>query len=84
METNLQRERFTVPIGPQHPALKEPEHFRFTVDGESSQTRWCAWDMPTGALRKPQKRATGYKIFTFWNASAVSAHTSMPPPIAWG
>ena len=34
METNLQRERFTVPIGPQHPALKEPEHFRFTVDGE--------------------------------------------------
>jgi ech hydrogenase subunit E len=27
-------ERFVVPIGPQHPALKEPEHFEFTVDGE--------------------------------------------------
>ncbi len=26
--------RFTVPIGPQHPALKEPGHFEFTVDGE--------------------------------------------------
>ncbi len=25
---------FTVPIGPQHPALKEPEHFLITVDGE--------------------------------------------------
>ncbi|HEY44284.1 MAG TPA: NADH dehydrogenase subunit [Anaerolineae bacterium] len=27
-------ETFTVPIGPQHPALKEPSHFRITVDGE--------------------------------------------------
>ncbi|MBN1668378.1 MAG: nickel-dependent hydrogenase large subunit [Anaerolineales bacterium] len=26
--------RFTIPIGPQHPALKEPGHFQFTVDGE--------------------------------------------------
>jgi ech hydrogenase subunit E len=25
---------FVVPIGPQHPALKEPEHFEFAVDGE--------------------------------------------------
>lgn len=28
-------ERFVIPIGPQHPALKEPEHFEFTVDGET-------------------------------------------------
>jgi len=27
--------KFVVPIGPQHPALKEPEHFEFTVDGET-------------------------------------------------
>ncbi len=26
--------RFVVPIGPQHPALKEPGHFEFAVDGE--------------------------------------------------
>jgi NADH-quinone oxidoreductase subunit D len=26
--------KFKVPIGPQHPALKEPGHFEFTVDGE--------------------------------------------------
>ncbi|MEM5775584.1 MAG: nickel-dependent hydrogenase large subunit, partial [Anaerolineaceae bacterium] len=25
---------FVVPIGPQHPALKEPAHFEFNVDGE--------------------------------------------------
>ena len=27
-------EKFVVPIGPQHPALKEPAHFEFTLDGE--------------------------------------------------
>ena len=27
-------DRFVVPIGPQHPALKEPGHFEFTVEGE--------------------------------------------------
>ncbi len=26
--------RFTIPIGPQHPALKEPGHFELEVDGE--------------------------------------------------
>jgi ech hydrogenase subunit E len=31
MET---QRKFIVPIGPQHPALKEPGHFQFTVDGE--------------------------------------------------
>jgi len=29
-----QAEKFVVPIGPQHPALKEPGHFEFTIDGE--------------------------------------------------
>jgi NADH-quinone oxidoreductase subunit D len=27
-------EKFILPIGPQHPALKEPAHFEFSVDGE--------------------------------------------------
>lgn len=34
MQVNKKTERFTVPIGPQHPALKEPGHFRFSVEGE--------------------------------------------------
>ena len=29
------REQFTIPIGPQHPALKEPGHFKLTVEGET-------------------------------------------------
>ena len=35
METNKAPEKFVVAIGPQHPALKEPGHFEFTVDGET-------------------------------------------------
>ena len=34
MTTNREPERFTIAIGPQHPALKEPGSFQFTVDGE--------------------------------------------------
>ena len=34
MERNTRQGSFTIPIGPQHPALKEPGHFQFTVDGE--------------------------------------------------
>lgn len=34
MEAHNKTEHFTVPIGPQHPALKEPGHFRISVDGE--------------------------------------------------
>jgi NADH-quinone oxidoreductase subunit D len=35
METQQDgRRKFVVPIGPQHPALKEPAHFEIAVDGE--------------------------------------------------
>ncbi len=34
METQESPQKFIVPIGPQHPALKEPGHFEFNVDGE--------------------------------------------------
>lgn len=34
MTSPMTPEKFIVPIGPQHPALKEPGHFEFTVDGE--------------------------------------------------
>ena len=30
MPENPATKRFTIPIGPQHPALKEPGHFQFT------------------------------------------------------
>src|SRR4030067_1596619 len=34
MEEIIERKPFEVSIGPQHPALKEPGNFQFTVDGE--------------------------------------------------
>lgn len=34
MQQDRAVERFTVPIGPQHPALKEPANFLITVEGE--------------------------------------------------
>jgi NADH-quinone oxidoreductase subunit D len=34
MAAHERGKKFVVPIGPQHPALKEPGHFEFTVDGE--------------------------------------------------
>ena len=34
MQISKTVEKFIVPIGPQHPALKEPGHFEFSVDGE--------------------------------------------------
>ncbi len=34
MTTGSVPKRFSIPIGPQHPALKEPGHFDFSVDGE--------------------------------------------------
>jgi len=34
MEESVKKNKFYCPIGPQHPALKEPGHFEFTVDGE--------------------------------------------------
>jgi len=34
VQTSDTVEKFIIPIGPQHPALKEPGHFEFTVDGE--------------------------------------------------
>jgi NADH-quinone oxidoreductase subunit D len=33
-EHEHQAETFIIPMGPQHPALKEPGHFEFTVEGE--------------------------------------------------
>jgi len=34
MQDRATIEKFRIPIGPQHPALKEPGHFLFTVEGE--------------------------------------------------
>lgn len=33
-QPHTEQRKFIVPIGPQHPALKEPGHFEFSVEGE--------------------------------------------------
>ncbi|MBN2554794.1 MAG: nickel-dependent hydrogenase large subunit [Anaerolineales bacterium] len=38
MENKEDSGKFIIPIGPQHPALKEPGHFEFGVDGEVIQS----------------------------------------------
>ena len=35
MHTSGNDNKFIIPIGPQHPALKEPAHFELTIDGET-------------------------------------------------
>ena len=30
----MTQKTLTIPLGPQHPALKEPENFTITLDGE--------------------------------------------------
>ena len=68
-------EKFIVPIGPQHPALKEPGHFEFTVDGETVTGAPCAWATCIAASRRPPKSATGRRTCICSNASAASART---------
>jgi len=34
LDNQVEARKFIVPIGPQHPALKEPGHFEFSVEGE--------------------------------------------------
>ena len=51
------REKFIVPIGPQHPALKEPGHFEFTVDGEIVTSASRAPGLCPPRHRKRHRRA---------------------------
>ena len=44
-------DRFVVPIGPQHPALKEPGHFEFTVEGRTKKSKAPKSDLVVLAQR---------------------------------
>ena len=48
----------TIPIGPQHPALKEPESFTHHARGREDHRRsTCAWATTTAASRRPARSA---------------------------
>ena len=77
-------EKFIVPIGPQHPALKEPGHFEFTVDGETVTSASGAPGLRASRHREGHRRvATGRRTCICWSASAASARTRTRCAIRW-
>ncbi len=53
-------DKFIVPIGPQHPALKEPGHFEFVVDGEIVREAY----MRLGYVHRGIEKATEERNWT--------------------
>ena len=67
---------FVVPIGPQHPALKEPGHFELTVDGEIVTHAAIRLGYVHRGIEKGPRIARGSSTSTSWSESAASAaHT---------
>ena len=52
--------RVVVPIGPQHPALKEPVNFRVVADGERIVELESTSPTLTAGSRRPPSSATSY------------------------
>ena len=59
MEAKQSPQKFVVPIGPQHPALKEPGHFEFTVEGE----------VITGATVRLGRNSNSYRLGNRYQSS---------------
>ncbi|MBE2198959.1 MAG: nickel-dependent hydrogenase large subunit [Anaerolinea sp.] len=76
MQTETQRERFTIPIGPQHPALKEPGHFLFTVDGEIVTDAKVRLGYAHRGLEKlAEKQNWVQNIYLFERVCGICSHT---------
>jgi ech hydrogenase subunit E len=57
-ETDEKPRRFVIPIGPQHPALKEPGHFEFTVEGEIVTSAWARLGYAHRGIEKAMEERT--------------------------
>ena len=58
-EPIIQPKNSSYPIGPQHPALKEPESFLIHLEGEKTPKRASsAWGTNIAASRKPAEERT--------------------------
>lgn len=76
MQADTQRERFTIPIGPQHPALKEPGHFRFNVDGEIVTGATVRLGYAHRGLEKlAEKQNWVQNIYLFERVCGICSHT---------
>ena len=68
-------EKFIVPIGPQHPALKEPGHFEFTVDGETvTQASIRLGYVHRGIEKAAENRSYIQDLYLFERVCGICAH----------
>ena len=74
MDTNGNN-KFIVPIGPQHPALKEPGHFEFTVDGEvvTGATMRLGY-AHRGIEKLVESRTWVQSLYTFERVCGICSH----------
>ncbi|MEI6289623.1 MAG: NADH-quinone oxidoreductase subunit C [Chloroflexota bacterium] len=67
---------FVVPIGPQHPALKEPGHFEFTVDGEVvTAARMRLGYAHRGIEKAAESRNWNQNLYLFERVCGICSHT---------
>ncbi len=67
---------FVVPIGPQHPALKEPGHFEFTVDGEIvTAARMRLGYAHRGIEKAAESRNWNQNLYLFERVCGICSHT---------
>ncbi|MBI3152199.1 MAG: NADH-quinone oxidoreductase subunit C [Chloroflexi bacterium] len=68
--------KFTVPIGPQHPALKEPGHFEFAVDGEIiTGARMRLGYVHRGIEKATEKRNWIQNLYLLERICGICSHT---------
>jgi NADH-quinone oxidoreductase subunit D len=68
--------KFTVPIGPQHPALKEPGHFEFSVDGEViTGARMRLGYVHRGIEKATQERNWIQNLYLLERVCGICSHT---------
>lgn len=66
---------FVVPIGPQHPALKEPGHFEFTVDGEVvTAARMRLGYAHRGIEKAAESRNWAQNLYLFERVCGICSH----------
>ena len=72
----LRGSTFIVPIGPQHPALKEPGHFEFTVDGEIvTAARMRLGYAHRGIEKAAESRNWFQNLYLFEHVCGICSHT---------
>ncbi len=68
--------KFIVPIGPQHPALKEPGHFEFAVDGEIiTGARMRLGYVHRGIEKATEQRSWVQNLYLLERICGICSHT---------